>query len=309
MQANANKYLGISVEDLFRKASGDPHSLTYTECRLIRDNFRIIGILDQGDRFSWRRKRPDLYTKRNQAREAVLTSTELHAIQAVDELFYQKQEEAFEANEEKRQQKPPPHMPREWVQKIIDRTDDKSWGYVFYYPKGMAGWGALMEIFKGVFEMPLYFNGYEDIHDFKFAQFIPIEIEEAEIGYLKQEFLCRRDRGDLKPGVMKNVFFFITDEDRLSCGTYGPDMFYGHLLAIDPDWSSSRPDEDDDGYNGQLEIDIAAIFYRFYEFMSTGYSLKDIWRDFHYVKSNKLYPASWGKLHAWCFTQLDRPYN
>lgn len=106
---------------------------------------------------------------------------------------------------------------------------------------------------------------------------------------------------------MKNVFFFITDEDRLSCGTYGPDEFYGHLLAIDPDWSSSRPDEDDDGYNGQLEIDIAAIFYRFYEFMSMGYSLKDTWRDFHYVKSNKLYPASWPELQAWCFTQLDRP--
>jgi len=186
MQANANKHLGMSVEDLFRKAGGDPHSLTYPECRLIRDNFRIVRFLDHGDRFSWQLKRPDLYTKRNQAREAVLKSTELHAVQGVDELFYQKQREAFKANEVKRQQKPPPHMPREWVQKIIDRTDDKSWGYVFYHPKSMDGWDALMEIFKGVFEMPFYFNGYEDIHDFKFAQFIPVETEEAEIGQLKQ---------------------------------------------------------------------------------------------------------------------------
>lgn len=87
MQANANRYLGMSVEDLFRKAGGDPHSLTYPECRLIRHNFRIIGILDQGDRFSWRWKRPDLYTKRNQAREGVLTSTELYAVQGVEEIF------------------------------------------------------------------------------------------------------------------------------------------------------------------------------------------------------------------------------
>ncbi|KAJ5552815.1 hypothetical protein N7494_002193 [Penicillium frequentans] len=185
MQANAKKHLGMSVEDLFRKASGDPHSLTYPECRLISDNFRIIGILDDGDRFTWRRKRPDLYTKRNQAREAILTPTELYAIQGVDELFFQIQQEDFEANEAKRQQKPPPHMPREWVQKIIDRTDDKSWGYVFYHPQGMAGWDALMEIFKGVLEMPLYFNGYEDIHEFKFSQFIPVKAE-AEIGELKQ---------------------------------------------------------------------------------------------------------------------------
>ena len=104
---------------------------------------------------------------------------------------------------------------------------------------------------------------------------------------------------------MKNVFFFITDEDRLSCGTYGPDQLYGHLLAIDPDWFSSRPDED--GYNGQLKIHIAAIFYRFYEFMSMGYALKDIWRDFHFVNSNKLYPASWGKPQAWSVTHLDQP--
>lgn len=185
MQANAKKYLGMSVEDLFRQAGGDPHSLTYPECRLIRDNFRIIGLLGDGDRYTWQGKRPDLYTKRNRAREAILTSTELHAIQGVDELFHQKEQEAFEANEAKRQQKPPPHMPREWVQKIIDRTDDKSWGYVFYHPRGMAGWDALMDNFKGVFEMNSLFIGDEDIKDFKFAQFIPVEAE-AEIGDLKQ---------------------------------------------------------------------------------------------------------------------------
>lgn len=120
-----------------------------------------------------------------------------------------------------------------------------------------------------------------------------------------REFLARRERGDLKPGVLKNVFFFITDEDHLSCGTCDSESFYGHLLAIDPDWSSSSPDED--GYNGQLKVNIMMIFYRFYDFMSMGYSLKDLWRDFQFVKSNKLYPASWKELEAWCLTQLDRP--
>lgn len=188
MQANTNNHLGMSVEDLLQKAATDPHSLTYPECRLIDDNFRIMGFDDRGDRYTWRWKRPDLFNKKKQAREAILTSNELHAIQSVDEVFYKVQSEEFKAREAKRQQRPRPplHMPREWVQKIIDRKEDKSWGFLFYHHKAMAGWDEFMEIFNGVLEMPFFLVGYEEMHDFKFAQFIPFETKESEIGILQQ---------------------------------------------------------------------------------------------------------------------------
>lgn len=186
MRANASNHLGMSLEDLLQKAATDPHSLTYPECRLIRDKFRIMRLFDSGNRFAWRWKRPDLYSKRNQARDAILTQTELQAVRAVDEVFYQKQSAEFKAIKAKRQQEPPPHMPREWVQKIIDRKDDKSWGYIFYHHKAMAEWDEFMEIFNKILELPLFFKGEEEILDFKFAQFIPFETEESELGVLRQ---------------------------------------------------------------------------------------------------------------------------
>ncbi|KAJ5991974.1 hypothetical protein N7451_007698 [Penicillium sp. IBT 35674x] len=179
----------MSLEHLLQKAATDPHSLTYPECRLIRDNFRIMRLLDLGDRFTWRWKRPDLYNKRIQARDAILTQIELQAVRAVDEIFYQKQSAEFEAREAKRQQEPPPHMPREWVQQIIDRKDDKSWGYIFYHHKAMAGWNEFIEIFDGILELPLFFKGEEEIQDSKIAQFIPYETEESEIGVLRQQVI------------------------------------------------------------------------------------------------------------------------
>lgn len=76
MQANAQKYLGKSVEDIIHKAASDPLSLTYPECRLIKDDFRILRALDQikyqSDRRKWMRARPDLQVKREQARATVL---------------------------------------------------------------------------------------------------------------------------------------------------------------------------------------------------------------------------------------------
>jgi hypothetical protein len=100
MQANANKFLGISLEDLLEKAVTNTESLTYPECRLIRDQFRIKKMSEMGDewnRSQWLRKHPDLSTKRKQAQEAVLTANELQAVQAVDEIFYQKQSEELKA--------------------------------------------------------------------------------------------------------------------------------------------------------------------------------------------------------------------
>lgn len=189
MQANAKKYLGISLEDLLQKAATNAESLTYAECRLVRDQFRIKRMSAMGDewnRSQWSLKYPNLFAKRRQAQEAVLTENELKAVQAVDEIFYRRQSEEFEAREAERQKKPPQRMPQVWVQNIIDREGDKSWGCVFYHQKAMAGWDEFMELFNAVLKMPLFSPGYEEIQDHKFAQFIPFEIEESDITHLQQ---------------------------------------------------------------------------------------------------------------------------
>jgi hypothetical protein len=46
MQANAQKRLNLSVEDLFHKAATNPDSLTYPECLLMDNDFRIMNLLD-----------------------------------------------------------------------------------------------------------------------------------------------------------------------------------------------------------------------------------------------------------------------
>ncbi|GAQ47700.1 similar to An14g07400 [Aspergillus niger] len=309
MQANTTKYLGMSVENLLQKAATDRQSLTYAECRLIHDHFRITRILDNGDQFAWLQMRPDLYDKLKQAQEAVLSPIELQAVQAVNEVYPQKKYDEYMARHEKRKQEPFPDL-KDWVRKIVLREDDKSWGYVFYHQKGMARLDEFRALFAEVLEMSFFFEGYEEIHDHKFAQFVPFEADESDIGHLQQDFRDRRERGDLKPGVLKNVFFLLTDEALSACGTYGPDMYYGWIWAIDPDWPLSRPDED--GYDGRLKISITQIFYRFYEFMSDGFSLREIWQDFHYVNANKLYPSSWPEPISWHFTRLENskwPYN
>ncbi|CAK46732.1 uncharacterized protein An14g07400 [Aspergillus niger] len=296
MQANSAEYLAT-----------DRQSLTYAECRLIRDHFRITPTLDKGDRFAWPQMRPDLYDKLKQAQEAALLPIELQAVQAVNEVFPQKMYDDLEARHEKR--KPFPDL-QDWVRRIVVREDDKSWGYVFYHQKGMARLDEFRALFAEVLEMSFGFKGYEEIHDHKFAQFVPFEADESNISHLQQDFRDRRERGDLKPGVLKNVFFLLTDEALSACGTYGPDMYYGWIWAIDPDWPLSRPDED--GYDGRLKISITQIFYRFYEFMSDGLSLKEIWQDFHYVNANKLYPSYWREPISWAITRLEKskwPYN
>ncbi|KAF3392839.1 hypothetical protein F1880_008880 [Penicillium rolfsii] len=247
MQANSTKYLGMSLENLLQNAATDRQSLTYAECRLIRDNFRSTPHLDKGDRFAWPQMRPDLYDKLKEAQEAVLPSKELQAVQAVNEY------DDLEGRHQKRKQQPFPDL-QDWVRRIVVREEDQSWGYVFYHQKGMARLDEFSVLFTEVLEMPFFFEGYEEIHDHKFAQFVPFEADERDIGYLQQDFRDRRERDDLKPGVLKDVFLLLTEEARSACGTYGPDMYYGWIWAIDPDWPLSGPDED--GYDGHLKISI-----------------------------------------------------
>lgn len=101
------------------------------------------------------------------------------------------------------------------------------------------------------------------------------------------------------------MFFLLTDKARSSYYTNDLDQFSGYIWAIDPDWLLSGPDED--GYDGRLKIHVAQPFFRFYEFMSTKFSLKDVWRDFNFVNSNKLHPSWTEEPTAWFFTHLDKP--
>lgn len=101
------------------------------------------------------------------------------------------------------------------------------------------------------------------------------------------------------------MFFLLTDEARLSYATYGLE-FVGHIWAVDPDWSLSEADED--GHDGRVEINATRVFWRFYNFMSTGnFSLKDIWLEFHAVNPEKTYPRCFAEPTAWHFTKLNKP--
>lgn len=102
------------------------------------------------------------------------------------------------------------------------------------------------------------------------------------------------------------MFFLVTAESRRSFIRHGQTGFSGWFWAIDPDWSSSDPDEDE-GYDGRLRINGTQVFWRFYEFMSSGeYSLKDIWRDFHIVNEEKRYPSCFSEPIAWHFTMIGK---
>ncbi|KAJ5177042.1 uncharacterized protein N7482_002919 [Penicillium canariense] len=295
MQSNAHKYLGLSVEDLVQKAALSPDSLTYPECHLMYDCFRIL--------------RYDGHSAKKQAEAAILTSEELQALRNLDKVYYEKQKKQFGENQAKleaeRQQRPE-HMPKEWVEKIID---NKRWGYVLYRHRAMDGWEDFKALLDGVLAMPLFgVTGFQEIQDSKVAEFVefkPKDDDEEELDYLRQEFRNRREGGDLRPGILGNVFLLLTDEARLACGTAGTEQFWGYIWAIDPDWSLSEADED--GYDGRLRINITQVFWRFYEFMSTGnFTLKDIWRDFHDVNLTKTYICDKEPI-AWHFTNLERP--
>lgn len=128
-------------------------------------------------------------------------------------------------------------------------------------------------------------------------------LRDDRINLRARDFRSRREK--LRSGILGNVFLLLTDEARLLCGTEGAEMFYGYIWAIDPDWPLSGADED--GYDGRLKINLTQVFWRFYEFMSSGkFTLKDIWRDFHDVNLTKAYICEKEPI-AWHFTKLDHP--
>ncbi|KAJ5922983.1 hypothetical protein N7516_010686 [Penicillium verrucosum] len=127
METTTQKALGISVDELVQKAATTPESLTYSECRLIRDNFRMLGYRDLSDRWEWPFIRPDLQTKKRQAEEVALPSLEREAIRNLYEIFYEKETTELGARHAKRK----PLVFDEARQSFATYGDEQFVGYVW----------------------------------------------------------------------------------------------------------------------------------------------------------------------------------
>lgn len=190
MQATTQKYLGQSVESLIHKAATDPNSLTFPECRLIKDDFRTLKILDrikyENDRRRWLRERPDLKAKREQAHAAVLSPEESQAVRNLQDVFYFIQKAHYDERQRRRGPQRPRHLPPEWIQNVIDR-DDKSWGYIFYHHKGQKGWEEFQMQFNDLLATDLLVLGLDQIGNSKVAEFVEFEANEhGELNFLRE---------------------------------------------------------------------------------------------------------------------------
>ena len=186
MDATTQKAVGISLDELFQKAATTPELLTYPECRLMRDNFRMLGFWDRGDRWKLPYSRPELVAKKEQAEEAALVSPEREAIRNYNAVFLEKHQAAHHERRAKDKPEMPYGTPPEWVQRLIDQENDKYWGFIFYHHKDIAGWNEYLEVFNQLLKMGPFIDGADKTKDFKLAQFVPFETAETDISHLRQ---------------------------------------------------------------------------------------------------------------------------
>lgn len=182
MQINAQRHLNLSVDDLFYKAATYPDSLTYPECLLLDNDFRIMKLLDQvkysNDRRRWEAERPDLIEKKNKARAIVLTPLETKALANLrdNDILFLKQVAYYDTLQAKRK---PLTMPREWIKNVLNQEGEiKTFGFVFYYPKDQEK--SLREKFREKFDEilkePMFSaDGFDLIEEFKVAEFVEFE--------------------------------------------------------------------------------------------------------------------------------------
>jgi hypothetical protein len=182
MQANAQKHLNLSVDDLFHKAATNPDSLTYPECLLMDNDFRIMKLLDQvkftNDRMWLSVEQPDLMEKMNQARAIIFSPVEAKAFANLRDpnILLAKQTAYYKALEANRK---PLTMPREWVKNVLDQEGEmKTFGFVFYHPKCQEKglWEKFREKFDEILKDPMFsVDGSDLIEEFKVADFVEFE--------------------------------------------------------------------------------------------------------------------------------------
>jgi hypothetical protein len=200
MEETSQKHVGKSLQDLIHTAVNDPLALTYAECRLIDEDFKIFKALDackyKNDRRGLMIEDQDFWNKWQQARAAVLSPDELKALENVREVFLAKQaahaEPILKAAERYRTHPP------DWVQNILDR-DSKGWGYVIYRPSIIhedegtkeawrACWDHLIELLS---DFPLMVIGNEQIQDSKILDFVDYEAEMGGVDQIRRYVLSQ----------------------------------------------------------------------------------------------------------------------
>ncbi|PKX97741.1 uncharacterized protein P174DRAFT_458340 [Aspergillus novofumigatus IBT 16806] len=243
MEETSQKYVGKSLQDLIHTAANDPRALTYAECRLIDEDFKILRTLDGVKYRNDRRKlmiwHQDLWNKWQQARAAVLSPDELKAIENIrqPEVYLAKLKAYSNPNAERYWTHPP-----DWVQRILDRKG-KGWGYVVYHPSIIHEEEGTKVAWRAFH--PVMVIGGEEIQDSKILDFVDYE---AELGRVDQ---LRR---------------------------YG----YSWAWAIDPDWSLPGPNADGyDGRVKVTWAQLFNKFYDLMS--TNKVTLKEIWEEFHEV--------------------------
>jgi hypothetical protein len=125
-----------------------------------------------------------------QAEAAVLTPEEIQALRNLDKVYYdkfKKDVDEHEAELEPERRRRQEHMPKEWVQKIID---NRRYGFILYHHQGLAGWGNFKALLDGVLAMEFYgLIGFEEIQDLKepeIVEFEPKDNIQEELDFLRQ---------------------------------------------------------------------------------------------------------------------------
>ncbi|RDW67432.1 uncharacterized protein DSM5745_09298 [Aspergillus mulundensis] len=311
MEERCQKYLGRSLQDLIQTAANDPDSLTYPEWRLLCDGFYIMKLLLSGERFSvmgsrmW--KQEDLSDKWQRALKSVLTPLEFRAHQASQDtqLCLKKMAELRKQQEQHPDYEPTPWNPTKpprWIQRILDQGGDMSWGYVIfcYSLSGSEAWQKFHEEFhERVDWLPAARPGGDKLQSTKIVDLTNFDGPEGDIGLLRARFRSMRDAGELRHGLMRDVFLYVSTECRDS---WQDRRAFPWCWAVDPDWTLDGADED--GYDGRVPVAWGIAYDKFYRFVSLHeFSLKDMWRDWHEMRREL--PDQ--RQPGWAFTKLDRP--
>ncbi|KAL4962960.1 uncharacterized protein BDV14DRAFT_97187 [Aspergillus stella-maris] len=302
MEARCQEHLNCSVDDLMQRAAADKETLSYAEARMIWEGFNMLKLTEASERAMsnaqriWTQK--DLWEKHQQALPNVLSVSEIQAHKGVNAPRW------ITTSSDKpgwpKRTSLANRPPEEWIQKIIDQGDDRSWGYAIYCSGMDEGeeWREFRHNFEDwVRSQPVSARGSEHMRTAKVIDMINFDGPEGDLGLLRQKFRTLREEGGLRSGLLPHLFLYVTPEVRDSWK--GPSFPW--IWVVDPDWALDGPDED--GYDGRVPVNWAICYTKFYNFMSLErFSLKAIWQDWHGMREEREEPQP-----GWLLTKLDRP--